>query len=225
MVEASIARLGIPDPKAGFPVHHFGYLDDERQQRKLQYYYELGKKKLSESGGAPDAIVELAIQAAAVKRYDEAIELWQRALVIDPDSSLAYFNLGHCFLQKGMFAEGRAACQRALALKENYREALINLLTCELCLGNDEALLAPIEAAMVLNADYPLLPLMRGIVLAVLGRNGEAQQEFRSLLDDKIEFSKFISEVSLKLIEAGRNEASAALAECARLVGVNTLEK
>jgi len=224
MVEPSIRRLGMAEPKAAIPVHHFGYLDDDRQQRKLEYYYELGKKKLEESGGAPHAIVELAIQAAGIKHYDEAIELWQRALEFDPDSSLAFFNLGHCYLQKGLFREGRQACQRAIDLKENYREALVNQMICDLCLGAEEQLVVSIESAIRRNPDYPLLLLMRGVVNAVLGKNGEASQEFCSLTNLRVEFSKFIHEVALKLVMGGRREAAIGLVYCVGLSGISLPE-
>lgn len=224
MVEPSIRRLGMSDPRAEIPVHHFGYLDDDRQQRKLEYYYELGKKKLEESGGAPHAIVELAIQAAGIKHYDEAIELWQRALAFDPNSSLAFFNLGHCYLQKGLFREGRQACQRAIDLKENYREALVNQMICDLCLGAEEQLVVSIESAIRRNPDYPILLLMRGVVYAVLGKADEARQDFQSLLDARVEFSKFIHEVVLKLVMGGRREAAISLVYCAGLSGVSLPE-
>ena len=220
MVEPAIARLGIPDPKADIPVHHYGYLDDQRQQRKMQYYYELGKKKLEESGGAPHAVVELAIQAAGVGRYDEAIDLWQRALEFDPVSSLAFFNLGHAYLQKGMFRAGSDACLRAMELRDNYREALINQLMCELCLGGGEELLGIIETSSIQNPDYPLLQLMHGVVQAVVGNTDEALRDFRSLLDARVDFSRFVHEVTVKLLMADRSKEAGCLVLVAGLAGI-----
>lgn len=220
MVESSVARLGMQHPKVDIPVHHFGYLDDQRQQRKLQYYYELGKKKLDESGGAPHAVVELAIQAAGIGLYDEAVDLWLRALEFDPVSSLAFFNLGHAYLQKGMFVEGRNASQRAMQLRDNYREALINKLVCELCLGCGDELLEVIEVFSLSNPDYPLLQLMHGVVKAVVGKTDEALEDFHALLSARIDFSRFIHEVAVKLIMANRAEEVGRLILAADLAGI-----
>lgn len=206
MVEPALDRLGIPSLAAPFVVHHYGYLDDERQRRKLQQYYELGKRKLAESGGSPTAIVELAIQAAAVKKYDEAVSLWQRALAIDPNSSLAYFNLGHVYLQLGMFREGSEAAKRAMELKEKYREAQVNYLLCQLCLGNIGTTLEEVERFLVENPDYPILLLMRGVLWAAKGERERATREFSGLRDAQVEFSNFIHEVAVKLLQAGQRK-------------------
>lgn len=219
MVEPALDRLGIPSIPAPFVVHHYGYLDDERQQRKLQQYYELGKRKMDESGDSPTAIVELAIQAAAVKKYDEAMSLWQRALAIDPNSSLAYFNLGHVYLQKGMFQEGSDAAQRAMALKDNYREAQVNYLLCQLCLGNIETSLKTVEEYLKANPDYPILLLMRGVLSAAGGDWERATAEFMQLRNAQVEFSNFIHDVTKKLIQAGQKKYAANLVAIAGKAG------
>ncbi len=219
MVEPALARLGVLSVPAPIVVHHYGYLDDDRQQRKLNQYYELGKRKMAETGESPTAIVELAIQAAAIKKYDEAMALWQRALIIDPNSSLAYFNLGHVYLQKGMFHEGSDAARRAMELKENYREALINYLICQLCQGNVDT---PIETAkqyLALNPDYPVLQLMHGVLLAAKGDGARAGWEFSRLRESQVEFTQFVHEVVVKLLQAGQNNFAANLVGIAENVG------
>jgi len=215
MVESSLDRLGIPSILAPCVVHHYGYLDDERQQRKLTQYYELGKRKMIETGESPAAIVELAIQAAAVKKYDEAMTLWQRALTIDPNSYLAHFNLGHVYLQKGMFQEGSDAAIRAMELKENYREAQINYLICQLCLGNIYKALETSEQYLELNSDYPILQLMHGVLLAANGDKERSAGEFARLIDSQVEFKQFIHEVTIKLLQAGQEGVAQKLVDIA----------
>jgi O-antigen biosynthesis protein len=219
MVEPALARLGVLSVPAPIVVHHYGYLDDDRQQRKLNQYYELGKRKMAETGESPTAVVELAIQAAAIKKYDEAMALWQRALVIDPNSSLAYFNLGHVYLQKGMFHEGSDAAKRAMELKENYREALINYLICQLCLGYIDTSIETAEQYLAMNHDYPILQLMYGVLLAAKGDREKAKCIFNELRDMRIEFTQFVHEVVVKLLQAGQNTFTANLVEVAANVG------
>ncbi len=220
MVEPSLERQRIPSLQVPFVVHHYGYLDDDRQQRKLQQYYELGKRKMVETGGSPKAIVELAIQAAGVKKYDEAMSLWQRALQIDPDSPLAYFNLGHVCLQMGMFKEGRDAEKRAMELKQDYREAQVNYLLCQLCLGNIDGAISEVEQFLAKNPDYPVLLLMRGILWATVGNCDKAIHEFRALRNNQVEFSHFIHDVTGKLLQAGQLSYAKNLVAVSQKLGV-----
>ena len=204
MVEPSLKRCGIPCRELGVVVHHYGYLDEQRQQRKKEYYYQLGKKKYEESGGAPHALVELAIQAAGTGRYDEAIRLWQQALQLDPHSYLAWFNLGHAYLQKGLFSLGSVSGRRAMSLRENYREAVINTAICDLAQGDIQAATTLIETALPQNRDYPTLPLMQAVLAAVSGQAAEALAHFRQLQDARIEFQGFIHEITVKLLQGGQ---------------------
>lgn len=213
MVEPSLERLGIMMPDCPVVVHHYGYLDDSRQQRKKEYYYELGKRKFEESGGAPHALVELAIQAGGVGRYDEAIELWQRALQLDPASYLAWFNLGHACLQKGLFREGRDAGRRAMELRPNYREAAVNTAICEAALGDFAAARQLIASFLPANPDYPTLPLLEALLLAAGGEGEAARHQLTALRNNAIEFSGFIHEVAVKLVQGGQQEAARRLVE------------
>lgn len=224
MVEPSLERCGIPCRETDFVVHHYGYLDDRRQQRKKEYYYQLGKKKYEESGGAPHALVELAIQAAGTGRYDEAIGLWQQALGIDPQSYLAWFNLGHAYLQKGLFAEGSVAGRRAMALRDNYREALINTAICDMAQGNSTAARALVDASLPINPDYPTLPLLGAVLAAVQGEEVVALTKFGQLRDARIEFQGFIHEITLKLLQGGQHVAAQRLVDTAATGGFCTLE-
>jgi tetratricopeptide (TPR) repeat protein len=215
MVEPTLERNGIPVKKTELVIHHYGYLDDQRQQRKKMYYYELGKRKYLESNGAPHALVELAIQAGGVGRYDEAIELWGKALEIDPDSYLAWFNLGHAYLQKGMFSQGSEASQRAMSLRYNYREAIINAAICEMAQGNLRKASRLVVQALTENPDYPTLPLMQAILLALQGYKQAALCQLKQLQENRIDFGGFIHEVCTKLVQGGQIATARRLVETA----------
>jgi glycosyltransferase involved in cell wall biosynthesis len=93
MVRDSVQRAGIEIAATPLPIHHYGYLDKERQQRKENDYYLLGMKKLAEMGSDDYvALFELAIQAGSTGRYEEAVTLWNRAVAInnsDPAVSIS----------------------------------------------------------------------------------------------------------------------------------------
>ena len=89
------------------PVHHTGKLDRASVLEKGERYFLLGMKKIEETGGTPRAILELAIQAGELGRYDDAIRLWKRYLDGKPaqDVSRAYVNLINACLNADRFDE------------------------------------------------------------------------------------------------------------------------
>jgi tetratricopeptide (TPR) repeat protein len=212
MVEPSLERLNIRYIDVdGVWVHHYGYLDETRQKNKLEQYYLLGLKKLEESGGEPKAICELAIQAAEIGRYEEAFDLWQQALAIDPVSWLAWFNLGSVCLRLGRFEEARDASRRAAELKENFFEAVSNQAFAELCIGSAETAERLTSDSLRRNPDYPFLELMLAITKTCRGQDTEAREIFTHLRETHIDFSTFLGEVAEKLEMAGRREQAVRL--------------
>jgi tetratricopeptide (TPR) repeat protein len=139
LVDYSIDRLQLPVRSLDIPIHHYGYLDADRQRCKQEQYYRLGCEKLRQDGGTDlKSLSELAVQAAELGYYQQAIELWQRVLAIDANFVLAWFNLGYCHLQLGNITQAFDLSQRALALAPNHREAALNAAIAAFCLGNEQ---------------------------------------------------------------------------------------
>ena len=51
LVEYSLQKIGMAGKESGVPVHHYGELDATKATAKDEQYYELGLKKMKESGG------------------------------------------------------------------------------------------------------------------------------------------------------------------------------
>lgn len=212
MVEPSLRRLNIePIETETIRVHHYGYLDDARQQQKKAKYYQLGIKKLGENCGDPKSICELAIQAAEIGHFQEAIALWERILAIDPDSWLALFNLGSIYLRLGEFEKARSMSRRAMECKENYLEAALNLAFAELCVG------APALSEKIIldffphGTSHPPAELMLAIIKCFRGAEDDARKIFSSLRDKNIDFSHLIKEAADKLEMAGHRRQAESL--------------
>jgi tetratricopeptide (TPR) repeat protein len=88
-----------------------------------------------------------------------------------------------------------------MELHGNYREAVINYAICELCLGQDTIALQAVTEALSNNRDYPTLLLMRGVIYACQGDEAKALRDFRDLRDNNVEFSQFIYNAVLKLMQ------------------------
>ncbi len=141
------------------------FLDDERIKEKKLTYYELGIKKLAGKENDLKALYELAVQAGELARHEEAAELWEKALALNPNMEVAWFNLGYNLLMLSRFDESRKASLKALEIKPGYREVITNLAICELCVGSSEEALSMLEESLTQHPDDPNTLLMTGVTL------------------------------------------------------------
>jgi GT2 family glycosyltransferase len=141
LVETSVVRAGIPVVTHPVVVHHYGGLEDARLQRKREFYYVLGLEKLHAGAGDDlKALYELAIQAAELKRFEEAEGLWRRFLENKMHYAPAWSNFGYVLLRRGVLDEAGVAIERALEIQPEYHAAHINRALCAFCrLSVDQA--------------------------------------------------------------------------------------
>ena len=225
MVDISIASRNIPILQTEIPVHHYGYMDKERQKRKGEEYYLLGKKKLEQSGGNDfRALCELAVQAGGIGRYQEAVELWERVLALNPSYPLALFNLGYALLQMGRFHESRSASAKAMESDPGLFEAVNNYSICEICVGSTAKATQVLKASLGKRPDDPNTLVMLAVAHICSGDKDSAISIFRHLLDKNVCFAEFVNEASRKLSEAGKTESAKELLETALLLNSGNAE-
>ena len=82
-VESTIKKCGIQINPCSIPIHHYGRLNHAEVISKGKEYFLLGRKKMEETGEDINALRELAIQAAEIGEYDEAITIWKKVLERD----------------------------------------------------------------------------------------------------------------------------------------------
>jgi tetratricopeptide (TPR) repeat protein len=153
-----LKRSGIEIKKCSIPVHHYGRLDKEKLERKGEIYFDIGQKKLSEKSEDVNALRELAIQATILEKNQEALELWQRLLALNPDpklAAIAYVNMGtiHCRLTK--FDDALNAAKRAVECAPDLKEARYNHAMAELHCGNAQNTIRILESLLDAFPDYP----------------------------------------------------------------------
>ena len=126
MVEPCLKRMGMRIETTDIPVHHYGKLNQHNQAHKGQTYYDIGIKKLDEMGDNIGALRELAVQAGNLKKWEEAIPLWQRLVRLQADSPEAYINMGTAHWHLGQYKKALWCAQEALALQPDLKEAHYN---------------------------------------------------------------------------------------------------
>jgi GT2 family glycosyltransferase/Flp pilus assembly protein TadD len=220
MVDATLVAMNIPILQTEIPVHHYGCLDKSRQQRKGEDYYLLGRKKLEQSGGNDfRALCELAVQAGGIGRYQEAVDLWERVLMINPSYPLALFNLGYALLQLGRFHDSRAASAKAMELDPCLYEAVNNFAICEICVGSTEKAIRILEACLEKRPNDVNALVMLALARLCAGDKQAGHDIFQKLSAKGIDYAEFINEASKKLVVTGKKACAGELLKTAIFLG------
>jgi FkbM family methyltransferase len=158
MVDPLLKRNGIEVKKCRIPVHHYGRLDQEKLGRKGETYFDIGLKKLSEMGEDVRALWELAIQATVLEKNQQALELWQRLLALNPNPKMAanvYVNMGNIYNRLGIFEDALNAGKKAVEYDPDLKEAQYNQALAELQCGNAPNTISILESLLNSFPDYP----------------------------------------------------------------------
>jgi tetratricopeptide (TPR) repeat protein len=154
-VEGSVRKAGLPVKRVDIPVHHYGRLDTVRLAEKGEAYFQIGKKKLEEKGGADlKALFELGVQAAELKKFVEARALFEKLVRISPKYPLALFNLGFTYMSLGLYQEALETTRKAYELDPEYKECVINYAHCEILAGNINHGISLLEKVIKKAPDY-----------------------------------------------------------------------
>jgi tetratricopeptide (TPR) repeat protein len=186
LIDPVLKRNGIEIKKCSIPVHHYGRLDKEKLERKGKIYFDIGQIKLSEKGDDVNALRELAIQATILEKNQEALELWQRLLALNPDPNLAaiaYVNMGtiHCRLEK--FEDALDAAKRAVECAPNLKEARYNHAMAELHCGNAQNTIRILESLLNAFPDYPPARFILSAAYCCAGQKENGVDGIRKLKD------------------------------------------
>ena len=65
--------------------------------------------------------------ALDVKNYDEAISMYKKAIVINPDFAEAHYNLGWIYVEKGMLDEAISEYKKTITINPDLANAHFNL--------------------------------------------------------------------------------------------------
>jgi tetratricopeptide (TPR) repeat protein len=217
MVEPALERLEIEIRSCHIPVHHYGKLDEQNSAVKGQCYYQIGIKKLAEMDHSTIALRELAIQAAMLEEYVDAVSLWQKVIGLQPERADAYINLGTAYWNLGKYQEAVEAAQKGMGLAPDMKEAPFNYCLSLLHLGGAKAAV-PILKRLV--ADFPEFLAARFLLAAALcctGQSSKGMEGLESLKQSQLGSGLSISCHTLAqgLRSAGQIEYAQALLDAA----------
>jgi glycosyltransferase involved in cell wall biosynthesis len=206
LLEPSLLKAGYSIIPLDIPIHHYGELNQEKDIAKAETYYALGKKKLTANPDDLKALLELAIQAGELKRYSEAVELFEQYLEKVPRSHLAYFNLATCYLELNKFPQAFRAARHALDLAPDSNEVLLTYAGISFCAGDISEAITILEKLTRKVPDYPVAKASLGAAYYIGGKREEGNKRLTELWMQGFDCHAALHSISEKLIAAHRKE-------------------
>ena len=99
-------------------------------------------------------LFEQALLAESSGRLGKAVELYQRALLLESSNPILFFNLGNTFFAQGRYKEARDSFRKALSLDDRYAEAWNNLGNAYLEMEDWQAAIDAFAQALKLVSNY-----------------------------------------------------------------------
>ncbi|WP_157018860.1 tetratricopeptide repeat protein [Mesorhizobium xinjiangense] len=102
----------------------------------------------------PDALFDEAEEAESEGRFEEAADLYEKCLALDPKDSVAAYNRANCLAAMGHMAEARRSFLITLKLDPAFVEAWFNLADLVRQSGHTQAARSYLSKAVTLDPDY-----------------------------------------------------------------------
>lgn len=212
----SLSNTGMIIKDCEIPIHHYGNLNSVKTVKKGEEYYRIGKHKISEKSGQDiTAFEEMAVQAAALGKYEEALEYWQKVLEIRPKSVRALHGIGNAYFQLGRYQDALSYLKRAIEFVPDLRETVILYANCEICLGNVESAISILEALARKDSSYPITMIMLAISYFCVGRIEEGLKIISGSQHMHFMCATLFNEFAKKLLSAQQIDYALLLLETA----------
>jgi tetratricopeptide (TPR) repeat protein len=141
-----------------------------------------------------------------LKRPEEALASYNRAVYLKPDYAEAFNNRGIALMELKRPADALASFEGAIVLKPDYAEAHNNRSIALRDLKRPEEALASYDKAIGLQPDYPEAYSNRGNALNDLKRPAEALASFEGVIVLKPDYAEAYRNLSLCNLLMGRFE-------------------
>jgi len=132
---------------------------------------------------APAAYNNRGLVSSTQRQYAAALDDFDRAIALQPDSASAYNNRGVTYLNRGQFALATADFDQAIALQPEYASAFHNRGTAHAQQGQIDLALDDYNQAIALQPDFAMAYFDRGTVYLNRGRDDLAFEDFTTTID------------------------------------------
>jgi glycosyltransferase involved in cell wall biosynthesis len=205
-VEHSLEKISTLIKKCSIPIHHYGKLNEDKEKKKGEHYYLLGKKKLEESESDIQSIGELAVQAGGLNQFEEAIKLWNRYLTLQPEVPEPYINLSAIYMKMGKYQEAAEYSKKAMALSPETKEGVMNYSLAEFNLGHIEKTICALEDLLSKNPEYPLGLGLLSVAYIIHGEKDKSHPIIEKIRRMGFNYDQYLHNTARELLSLGREE-------------------
>jgi len=181
LIEPSLKKVGLKVKNSKIPIHHYGRLDQRESDKKGEIYYRIGRKKLNEMKDNANALLELAVQAGILSKYEESIELWERFIHIKPEIPMAFINMGAMYAKLGKYDQALSAAAKALEIGPDMKESHYNYAFSKVHLGQVKEAILVLEKLLNRFSEYPPAQFLLAVAYCLEAREAKWVKSFERL--------------------------------------------
>lgn len=161
---------------------------------------------ISENVQHPDLFGNLAVICLDTGRADEAVNLLQSSLRLNPGRADTYFNLGVAYQNQGRLEDAISSYQQALAINPSNPFALNNLAMVLQQQHRLEEAISALKRAIELKPDYYQACLNLGMALHEQGQLELAISAYRKAIELSPDYFQAYFKLGVALQEQGQSE-------------------
>lgn len=124
-----------------------------------------------------DEVLAAALEAHAAGNLDEAVDLYEEVLVLDPQNRFAYYNLGLIDQTRGLVDQATEEYRQAIAVAPRFTPAIFNLAIIRAEQGAVDEAIGLYRDVIAVHADDARAHLNLGFLLFGSGERQEGQDE------------------------------------------------
>jgi len=168
---------GVPVKLIGTITFNFNLGKFDSVEKQIEYY----KKKVKEAPQSAQTHMMLGQAYVMAKHNQEAIEVFNHAIILDPNIAEAHYQLGSAYLDQGKLNEAIAALKKAIGLNSNHAMAHHSLGAAYSRLGREEDAALEFKEALRQDPDNTETHFLLGHSYFSIGKYEEAIKELKQL--------------------------------------------
>jgi len=179
------------------------------QANELQESEKIYRDILVEFPRHPDALHLLGVVAYQTGRYEESVELIQRALAVNSTTAEYHRNYGLALASLRRFDEAAVSYRKALQIKPNYPKCFHNLAAVLQPLGKLDEAIACCRRAIALQPNYPEVYNALGALMFARGDTPNAIFAYRKAIEQQPNYPQAYFNIGIGLQQQGNMDAAA----------------
>ena len=194
LIEESLVKSMIPIINTNIVVHHYGQLDEEKNRRKGEEYYLLGKSKYESNPKHMKYIYELAVQSHLLHKHGETAVLLEKLLYLiatEPETPSfrelcrmtqgnplpkIYTVLASSYLQLDRYDEALSTARKLMVISRKLPEYIHIYAHCEIIAGTVDNAQQELQNCLRAVPNYPPVLVLMATVLILTGEKDKAQK-------------------------------------------------